>query len=54
LKKTQNKREEEEEDVNSCWMTLREEEILKSERRSTRSHSLENPHWKRLWTCRKK
>jgi len=22
-------------------------------RRSTRSHSLHNSHWKRLWTCRK-
>jgi hypothetical protein len=42
LKKTQNKREDEEEDVNSCWTTLREEEILKYERRSVRPHSREN------------
>jgi hypothetical protein len=28
-------------------------EILEIERGSTRSHSMENSLWKRLWTCRK-
>jgi hypothetical protein len=42
MKKTQNKREDEEKDANSCWTTLKEEEILKFERRSVRPHSREN------------
>jgi hypothetical protein len=34
-------------------MTLRNERILEIERENTRSHSVENSPWKRLWTCRK-
>jgi hypothetical protein len=29
------------------------ERILEIERGSSRSHSVENSLWKRLWTCRK-
>jgi hypothetical protein len=39
-------REDEEEDVSSYW-------IMEIERGSSRSHSLENSIWKKLWTCRK-
>ena len=36
-------------------MTLRRmfEKLLEIERESTRSHSVENSLWKRLWTCLK-
>jgi hypothetical protein len=51
LKEWYKRRKYEEEDVNSCWMTLRKRELL--ERGSPRSHCVENSLWKRLWTCRK-
>ena len=34
-------------------MTLREESVLGTERGSARGHSVENPLWNWLWTCRK-
>ena len=34
-------------------MTIRQENILEIETGNTRSHSVENSLWKRLWTCRK-
>jgi hypothetical protein len=40
--------EDEDEDVNSYWMTLRKGEIVEFERGSTRSRSLENSLWKSL------
>jgi len=46
-------REDEDEDVSSCWMTLKKERILVIERGSPRSSSVENSLWKRLWTFRK-
>jgi hypothetical protein len=36
-----------------CWMTLRKERILETERGSTRSHCMGNWLRKWLWTCRK-
>jgi len=36
----------------SSWMTVRKERILETEIESTRSHSMENSLWKRLWTYR--
>jgi len=36
-------------DISSYWMTLRKRE----DPRSTRSCSVENSLWKRLWTCYK-
>jgi hypothetical protein len=47
------KRREEEEDVSSHWMNYRKEKVLEIERGSTRSPSVENSFWKRLWTFRK-
>jgi hypothetical protein len=36
------------------WLEVtRKEKILEIERGSTRSLSMENSLWKRLWTCRK-
>jgi hypothetical protein len=32
---------------------LREKMILENERGSTRSHTVKNSLWKRLWICRK-
>jgi hypothetical protein len=43
-------REHKEEDVNSYWMTLRQEKILELEGGSTRSHCVGNWLWKRLQT----
>jgi hypothetical protein len=37
--------------ISSYWMTLGKDTILAIERRSTRSHSVENWLWKRLLTC---
>jgi hypothetical protein len=39
-------------DALSSWMTARKEGILETEIESTRSHSVENSLWKRLWTYR--
>jgi hypothetical protein len=39
--------EDEEEDASSYWMTLKKREILKVQRGSARSHSLESSLWKR-------
>jgi hypothetical protein len=41
---------DEEEDIRSYWITLK---IPEFERESTRSHTVENSLWKRLWTYRK-
>jgi len=41
---------DEEEDVRNYWITLKIQEF---ERGITRSHTVENSLWKRLWTCRK-
>jgi hypothetical protein len=46
-------REDEEEDVSRYWMTTGKERILEIQTGSTKSHSVENSVWKRLWTCRK-
>jgi hypothetical protein len=53
MKKRYKEREEEKEDVSSYWMTFRKREILKFERDKTRSHSVANSLWKRLWTYHK-
>jgi hypothetical protein len=47
-------REQEEEDVSNCCITLRNGNVLETENESTRSHGPENAVWKRLWTCPKK
>jgi len=39
------------EDVNSFWMTQRNEIMQGFERGSATSHSVENSLWKRVWTC---
>jgi hypothetical protein len=39
---------DENEDVNSYWMTFSNQKTLQTERRRTRSHSLENAFWKKL------
>jgi hypothetical protein len=45
-------REDEEEDLSNYWMTIRKRErVLEIEGGNTRSHSVENWLWKRLWTC---
>jgi hypothetical protein len=49
----EDRREDEEDDVSSCWMTLRKGETLEFGRGSTRTHPVENWLWKRLWACRK-
>jgi hypothetical protein len=36
----------------SSWMTVGKDRILETEIEGTRSHSVENPLWKRLWTYR--
>jgi hypothetical protein len=41
------------EDLNSFWMTQRNEIIQGFERGSVTSHSVENSLWKRVWTCYK-
>jgi len=46
-------RKDDKEDVSSYWMTLREKLVLEFERGSTRSHSLVNSLWLRLWTCQR-
>jgi hypothetical protein len=40
------------EDVNSKWMALRNKRILQTERRGTRSYSVENSIWRNLWIFR--
>jgi hypothetical protein len=40
-----------EEDVSSYWITLRKQQEIEGGR--TRSHSVENSFWKRVWTCPK-
>jgi len=45
LKKREKRKEHEEENVSSYWMTLW------NDAGSTRLHSLENSLWKWLWTC---
>jgi hypothetical protein len=45
--------EDKEKDVSSYWMTLRKEQILELERRSTRTLSVEKSLWKGLWACYK-
>jgi len=45
--------EREKEDVSSYWMTWRKRRDTEVERGCTRSPSLDNSIWKRLWSCRK-
>jgi len=40
-------------DLSSYWMTLRKRQDIVNWRGSTRSHSVENSFWKKLWTCSK-
>jgi len=40
-----------EEDVSSYWITLWKQQEIEGGR--TRSHSVENSFWKRVWTCPK-
>jgi hypothetical protein len=47
-------REDENEDVSSYWMTLRNREDTETWKGSTRSDCMANSLWKRKWTCRKK
>jgi hypothetical protein len=47
------RREDEEEDVNRYWMTVRKREDLEIERGSIISHSVENSLCNRVWICRK-
>jgi hypothetical protein len=54
LKERDVRREDEEEDVKSYWMTSREKRIYRKLRERTRSYSLENSLWKRLGNCRKR
>jgi len=46
------RREDEEEDFSGYRMVLRKGEDTKNWIRNTRSYSVENSFWKRLWTCR--
>jgi hypothetical protein len=46
------RREDEEEDLSSYWMTLRKIRILEIETRSAISHHVANSIWKKLWTYR--
>jgi hypothetical protein len=41
--------ENEEEEVSSYWIALRKQQEIEGGR--TRSHSVENSFWKRVWTC---
>ena len=45
-------REEEEEDLAATGWLYGNERTLKIEFGSTGSYSVENPFWRRLWTCR--
>jgi hypothetical protein len=51
LKERYEGRENEEEDMSSYYIILGKDKILEILGGSTRSHSVENPLWKRLWTC---
>jgi len=42
-----------EEEVGNYWMTLRKGQDTGTWNRSTRTHSMDNSLWKRLWACRK-
>jgi len=46
-------RKDEKQDVSSFWLTLEKDTIMELETGSTRSHSVENSLWKRLWNFRK-
>jgi len=46
-------KENKEEDASSCWIISRKRKDSRNWKRSTRSPSVENSLWKRLWTCRK-
>ena len=53
MKKRWKRWKDEEQEVSSYWMTLRNEKILELETGSTRSHSAEKLQWKRARSCSK-